>query len=99
MSFPFDIKDGWVELPKEVLNRIRMAGRGRDFWYAVGRGDMKTAIPMLYEAGVIDAEDPDAEKEPAIQDLFVMDVPDEMVGELTRAWVKASKKFLVLEEE
>jgi hypothetical protein len=96
MGFPFKLKEGWEEIPAEMAEVL---GRDQEFWYAAGRGDVEAATPTLWRAGVVDAEDPAEEKEPEIEDIFAMEIPDEMLGARFRVWIKPKKKVTILEPE
>jgi hypothetical protein len=96
MSFPFKLKEGWEELPGKMAGRIQVIRRWPEFWSAAAEGDVKAVAGILHDAGM---QDEKTEDEPDIEDFFAALVPDPVRGDFMRIWVKARKKFVVLEEE
>jgi hypothetical protein len=101
MGWPFTLQEGWEELPRDLITRIENLGpdRWQEFWYAAGRGDVRTAIPILYDAGMLDFTDWEAEREPIVEDLFIMEVPDEMQISRMRIWAKTLPWYIKQDEE
>lgn len=80
-------EDGWVEI-SEIVSQIPLPAQ-REIWQLVGKGDMERAAEVLdMEAGA-PVEDLFGMK--PIEAIQALTVPDDILGERLRVWVRAGK--------
>jgi len=79
-------KDGWDEL-NNVEDAIKDGALDiKRLWTSVGQGDTAQAAIIIFEAGFF-LEDAEVED---IKDVTVVSVPDDILGDRYRIWVKVS---------
>lgn len=72
--------DGWEEL-EELQAAIRHGGLDiGELWSAVGNGSTKVAVTLLEDSGY--------EFDQKVTGVRMLSVPDDMLGERYRVWVK-----------
>ena len=80
-------KSGYEEL-EDVEGAIRDGGFDIEaLWRAVGQADTALAAGILYRAGF----DLDAEEVEQVKDVVVVSVPDDILGEHYRIWIKVTE--------
>jgi hypothetical protein len=79
-------KNGYEE-PEGVEAAIKDGALDiKALWVAVGQGDTARAALILFEAGFGE----DGEEVEHIKDVVVVSVPDDILGEHYRIWIKSS---------